>query len=242
MNKKTPAELAQSRERVHAQLASVAALLRKTRMSGADLQRLLNKRLASSKRRNADDASEIKSESYFAKKLRGDRGGFRGEINSHLCELCIEQKIKWPKGEHFAKLLKLAHRAKKRGPNEESDIAGEEFFRGKENRAIYKELKAAVGHAIKHGRVLQLNDWFGWGMPSEMNTQELAEVQAAVALRDKLFQCIEAALKIPYRHREYFALDEDPSDEISKDPFYRWQRSKKKLTRKASTSKKVAKK
>jgi hypothetical protein len=193
MNKKTDAQLKASQERMRAQRESVAKLLKATNWSGPQLQVRLNQLLPHSER--------IFGESYFAKKLQGNRGGFRGRIEEELAAMCLLHGISWapskPKEDLRTKLRRLQSEDRSRGEDSQEWVYSAEELRRME---ILRRVWTTLSHTVGLFRQLPIDTELAKKNLEEMFPHEFKSVAADVALRDQIFGAVEMVMDIPRRY------------------------------------------
>ncbi len=207
MNKKSDAELLAAQVRMSAQRDAVVELMAKTGWSKTQLQVELNRLLSTA------GAKNIRGESYFAKKLKGDRSGFRGAPEAQLQALCKKYKVRWPPSDSWAARLR---RQRDRLAKEEMGdvfVSPSEFAEAQ----LYAMRQAALKRAIQASRHLPLQR----ASDVAHHPHESQEVIENLLLREKIFCCVESILNIPRRYREYHDIDSDPEWEFAQDPYYK---------------------
>lgn len=226
MNKKNDAELLAAQLRMSAQRDSVFELLAKTGWSKTKLQVELNRLLS------AAGAKSIRGESYFAKKLKGDRCGFRGATEVQLQKLCDKYGVRWPPSDSWARRLRRL-RDKLEKEEAQNFLMTPAEFAESQLSAIRR---TALQRAIDASRQLPL-----YGQSAvDPKPHEFQEVIDNLLLREKIFCCVESILNIPRRYREYHDIESDPEWELSQDPYYK--RPKKVEAKSNLAKRKVAKK
>jgi hypothetical protein len=213
MNKKTDAQLKASQERMRAQRESVAKLLKATKWSGPELQVRLNQRLPHSER--------IFGESYFAKKLQGNRGGFRGRIEEELAAMCLSRNIPWepskPKEDWWTKLRRLRLEFSLVYEDSQGWDYSPEQLRTME---IHRRIRTTLSHTVDLFRQLPIDNGLAKKNLEAIFPYEFKSVAADVAVRDQIFGAVEMVMDIPRRYRMYHDVEDNPEFEFFEDPYY----------------------
>lgn len=213
MNKKTDAQLKASQERMRAQRESVAALLKAKDCSGPELQVELNQRLPHSER--------IFGESYFAKKLQGNRGGFRGRVEEELAAMCFDHDISWtpskPTEDLWTKLRRLQSEMRSLGEAPQGWDYSPEDLR---EMGIHRRIRTTLSHTVELFRQLPVDNKLAKKNLEAMFPHEFKSVAADIALRDQIFGAVEMVMDIPRRYRMYHDVEDNPEFELSEDPYY----------------------
>lgn len=228
MNKKTDAELLAAQIRMSAQRDAIVELLSKTGWTNIELQVELNRLLSKA------GAKSLRGESYFAKKLKGDRYGFRGATEVQLRALCKKHGVQWPPSDSL--IPRLRRLRDKLAKEDEHD-----FFMPADKVAesvLYAMRHNALKRAIDASRRLPLEG------PSAVDPlpRESQEVIDNLLLRQKIFCCVESILNIPRRYREYHDVESNPEWELSQDPYYKNLEQVEARPKSTLTKRKVAKK
>ncbi|MCA3044101.1 MAG: hypothetical protein ACK5RJ_14155 [Burkholderiales bacterium] len=203
MNKKSEAELLAAQMRMAAQRDAVVALLKKKKWSKIKLQSVLNGRL-----RRAG-CEEIRGESYFAKKLRGDRGGFRGPVEAQLRDLCDESDIRWESSDSLRSRVKRLNAKIGQVQNERYYVSRAEFVEEQLSAMREAALRRAIDVSRKLTVSIEAKERVG-----ELHPSESADVLDNLQIRNEIFMAIERILDIPRGYREHYRVDADRVSEM----------------------------